>query len=80
MALEHTTSREPGSRLNTLSVDKGYWRATADSDNILPCYNTAACRGGQTGEETFCDDGYMGACKSTLRVSPHVLDVRSSAQ
>lgn len=69
-ALEHTTSDEPGSKLSTLSVDNGYWRATADSATILPCYNTAACLGGQTGVQTFCDDGYMGPCKRAMHAKP----------
>ena len=69
ITLEHTTSGKPGSTLNTLSVDKGYWRTTVDSDNILPCYNTAACLGGQTGSENFCSDGYKGACENAKRAS-----------
>ena len=62
-ALAHTTAIKPGNTLETLSVAKGYWRATNTSSNILACFNKAACLGGQTGAETFCDDGYMGPCE-----------------
>ena len=78
--LEHTTSGEPGNTLNTLSVDKGYWRAKAETNNILQCYNMAACRGGRTGTETFCGDGYTGPCKTVFRASSVVVNLRLSAK
>lgn len=62
-ALEHTSANEPGVTLKTLSVSRGYWRATTESTTILACYNTLACKGGQTGAEAFCDSGYMGPCE-----------------
>ncbi|CAN0499411.1 unnamed protein product, partial [Scytosiphon promiscuus] len=57
------TANEPGNTLETLSIDKGYWRATSSSDTILACYNTDACAGGQTETEAFCNAGYSGACE-----------------
>lgn len=60
--LEHTTSEEQGVTLETLKIDEGYWRATTESDIILACYNTDACRGGETGAEDFCASGYNGPC------------------
>ena len=73
-ALDHTTTNGSGSTLETLSVDGGYWRASSDSDTILACYNVKACAGGQTGTETFCNDGYMGPCESnaTVGVAPYL--------
>lgn len=65
-APEHTTANEFGNTLETLSIQTGYWRATTSSDIILACYNPRACRGGQTGTETFCRDGYTGACKCVM--------------
>lgn len=62
-ALQHTSANEAGSTLESLRVESGYWRATARSSIILACYNNAACLGGQTGTETFCDDGYTGPCE-----------------
>ena len=70
IALEHTTATGPVSTLETLSVDKGYWRATNTSSDILACFNKAACLGGQTGSATFCDDGYMGPCERSNERSP----------
>ena len=75
-ALDHSTSDEPGNTLNTLSANEGYWRAIPDTDNILPCYNVAACGGGRTGTETFCGDGYTGACKTVFRAHSVVFNLR----
>lgn len=33
VSLEHTTAEEPGLTLETLNIDRGYWRATTESDN-----------------------------------------------
>ncbi|CAN0506184.1 unnamed protein product, partial [Ectocarpus sp. 12 AP-2014] len=59
--LEYTTAEEPGVTLETLNIDGGYWRTTTESDSILACYNTDACNGGQTGEDSFCASGYTGS-------------------
>lgn len=61
--LEHATSAGEGVTVETLEIDKGYWRATNTSTLILPCYNTEACVGGITGSSGYCDDGYDGPCK-----------------
>ncbi|CAB1104661.1 unnamed protein product [Ectocarpus sp. CCAP 1310/34] len=45
-----------------LSTSPGYWRATNQSDKILPCFNAGACNGGETGADLFCAHGYMGYC------------------
>ena len=68
--LEHTTATGPVNTLETLSIDKGYWRATNASSDILACFNKAACLGGQTGSATFCDDGYMGPCERSNERTP----------
>lgn len=60
---EHTFADKPGTRLEALRIEEGYWRATRESAIILSCYNEAACLGGQTGAETFCKTGYTGACE-----------------
>ena len=63
--LDHTTTNNTGGiTVETLNIEKGYWRATATSQTILACYNEDACRGGVTGAEGFCDSGYAGPCKS----------------
>lgn len=61
--LEHTTATEPGSTMETLDIEGGYWRATNTSDKILACYNPDACSGGVTGAEGFCASGYNGSCE-----------------
>ena len=61
--LEHTTAIDPGTILETLNINEGFWRATNKSDNILACYNPDACSGGQTGADDFCAPGYKGPCE-----------------
>ncbi|CAM9114240.1 unnamed protein product [Ectocarpus sp. 8 AP-2014] len=58
--LEHTTATEPGTTVETLVINEGYWRASTKSNNILACYNEEACIGGQTGAYSFCAPGYNG--------------------
>lgn len=60
---EPTFAGQPGATLETLSIEKGYWRATKERSTILACYNQAACLGGQTGADTSCNVGYTGACE-----------------
>ncbi|CAM9835026.1 unnamed protein product [Pylaiella littoralis] len=58
--LEHTSVDDDGVTLETLNINRGYWRATSESDKILACYNSDACNGGQTGADTYCSPGYEG--------------------
>ncbi|CAM9881399.1 unnamed protein product [Choristocarpus tenellus] len=57
--LKHTTAGD-NVTLETLTIDKGYWRIATNSEEILPCYNADACVGGQTGSSNFCEVGYLG--------------------
>lgn len=61
--LDHSNSSGGTVTLATLSIERGYWRATASSPNVLPCYNSDACLGGVTGEPGYCQMGYEGPCK-----------------
>ena len=58
-------SYSPGglTTLDLVSINPGYWRATAFSEEVLACYNADACLGGLTGAPDFCLDGYEGPCK-----------------
>ena len=67
--LLHTTATEPGSTLETLNIEGGYWRATITSKKILACYNPNACSGGRTGTDSFCASGYDGPCEGVTRRS-----------
>ncbi|CAB1105335.1 unnamed protein product [Ectocarpus sp. CCAP 1310/34] len=60
VALDNTVSEEAGVSLETLSMSRGYWRASNSSLIILACYNPEACLGGQTGVDNSCDNGYQG--------------------
>ena len=55
--------------LEMLSVDKGYWRATNSSTEVLACYNADACVGGLTGTPDYCLEGYEGPCECSTIAS-----------
>eukprot|EP00903_Cladosiphon_okamuranus_P021507 g19772.t1 len=59
-AIDHSTSSGGTVTLQTLSIDPGYWRATASSEDILACYNADACLGGISGTIDYCLEGYEG--------------------
>eukprot|EP00904_Undaria_pinnatifida_P008213 jgi/Undpi1/4521/HiC_scaffold_18.g07875.m1 len=46
--------------LETLNISSGYWRATASTATIRPCWNDDACGGGITGNAAYCAEGYRG--------------------
>ena len=60
--MDHATSSGGNVTLQTLSIERGYWRATASSTEVLACYNADACLGGVTGTPGYCLDGYEGPC------------------
>ena len=61
--LDHADSQGGTATLETLHADKGFWRATNKSRNVLECLNTKACRGGVTGDLDYCMAGYEGPCE-----------------
>lgn len=62
--LDHSSAAGGNATIESLSIDRGYWRATNTSVDILPCYNPGACLGGVTGVKDYCHVGYRGPCKS----------------
>lgn len=63
-ALENSMS--PGgysTTIHDLVIERGYWRATTSSKNVLACYNVEACKGGLTDSPDYCHEGYEGPCK-----------------
>ena len=63
VGMTHASSRSGVTMLEDLEIDKGYWRATNSSRDILECYNGDACRGGLTGAIDYCSAGYRGPCE-----------------
>ena len=61
--MDHANSSGGTATLETLSIQPGYWRATASSKDILACYNTDACLGGVSGTADYCLEGYEGPCE-----------------
>ena len=59
----HSTSSGGKTTLEALSIERGYWRATNSSENVLACYHPDACSGGMTGTPGYCLEGYKGPCK-----------------
>lgn len=67
---EGANALSEGTTVRTLNVEKGYYRISADSINILECYNKDACVGGDTVGE-YCAPGYEGPCESGAGVSKY---------
>ena len=61
--IEHVSSSGGVTTLESLEIDRGYWRATNSSRDILQCHNGDACKGGITGATDYCSEGYRGACE-----------------
>lgn len=68
--LDYTTSDEADGTLASLSLEKGYWRVSNVSWNILRCHNPDACKGGVAEmcggvscANGYCAGGYMGPCE-----------------
>ncbi|CAM9468153.1 unnamed protein product [Ectocarpus sp. 6 AP-2014] len=58
--MDHSTSDGGNVTLQTLSIDRGFWRASASSTEVLACYHADACLGGVTGASGYCEEGYEG--------------------
>lgn len=61
--LDHSSAAGGNATIESLSIDRGYWRATNTSVNILACYNVKACLGGVTEGKDYCSNGYKGPCQ-----------------
>lgn len=61
-ALKHSTSAGGNVTLQNILIERGHWRATASSTEILACYHADACLGGVTGTSGYCFEGYEGPC------------------
>lgn len=61
--IEHASSSGGVTTIEQLNIDQGYWRVTPTSTLVLECYNSDACKGGLTGRDDYCSEGYNGACK-----------------
>ena len=60
--IEHSSSPGGNITVELLLIERGYWRASKTSTNILACYNPNACQGGVTGTPDYCLRGYKGPC------------------
>ncbi|CAB1118550.1 unnamed protein product [Ectocarpus sp. CCAP 1310/34] len=59
-AMAHSTSAGGNTTLQEVSIDRGYWRATSVSEEVLECFQADACLGGVTGTSGYCLEGYEG--------------------
>lgn len=63
-----------GTTLFSFNLEKGYYRISPDSHNVLECYNEEACLGGDTVGQ-YCAPGYQGPGKcARIDRRPLVLD------
>lgn len=76
--MANTRSEGGPATLEMISIDKGYWRATNSSRDVLACYNADACLGGLTGTAEYCLEGYEGPCKF-LVPRTHKIKLESAA-
>lgn len=60
-------SSRTATTLQRFDLEKGYFRTSADSPNVLECYQPDACVGGIDPSD-YCDIGYTGPCKSMQRI------------
>ncbi|CAN0346271.1 unnamed protein product, partial [Ectocarpus sp. 12 AP-2014] len=58
--MAHSTSAGGSTTLQEVSIDRGYWRATSVSEEVLECFQADACLGGVTGTSRYCLEGYEG--------------------
>lgn len=56
-------SGNAGTTLQTLNLESGHYRTSADSENILECPREEACVGKDIAGE-YCATGYQGACET----------------
>lgn len=56
-------SENAGMTLPTLDLDRGFYRTSAESQNVLKCHQKKACTGGVDTSQ-YCATGYQGACMS----------------
>ena len=57
-----TMAPSSGTTVETLILEKGYYRSSNQSHNVWECYQTDACAGGVS-IEGICAVGYAGPCK-----------------
>ncbi|CAN0030927.1 unnamed protein product [Scytosiphon promiscuus] len=57
LVMEHTASPTLNGTLETLDLERGYWRSSITSRDVRECYETDACVGGTSG---YCGAGYDG--------------------
>ena len=63
-AIKNTRSEGGDTSIETLKLDRGFWRATNSSRIVLACYKEEACVGGISGTSSFCLPGYEGPCEN----------------
>ena len=63
--MEHATSSGGATTLQTVSIERGFWRATSTSTDVLACFRAEACLGGITGSSSYCRNGYEGPCEQS---------------
>ena len=71
--MEHATSSGGATTLPTVSIDRGFWRATSTNRDVRPCYRADACLGGVTASSGYCRNGYEGQCEPSNQTTRHTI-------
>lgn len=61
--MDHASSTGGNITMESLSIERGYWRATMTTTDILECHNADACLGGVTESSGYCLESYEGPCE-----------------
>ena len=56
-----------GTTVANITLEKGYFRTSNKSHDILQCYQKRACLGGNDTDD-YCAPGYNGPCEKTFYV------------
>jgi hypothetical protein len=59
VVFEGVSTSAPGQTVNKLTLEKGFWRTSSASTEILPCLNEDHCLGGSD-PSSYCAEGYTG--------------------
>lgn len=60
------TDSSKGTTVENLNLEKGYYRTSNQSHDILKCYQEKACHGG-IDTAKYCASGYKGPCEKNTR-------------
>ena len=68
-----TVATSIATTVESLTLEKGFYRTSKESDVVMECYRSEACLGGSDPDE-YCAEGYEGACECRVPSTCTILD------